>query len=154
MEITVRLALPADAEFISAGNCATALETEEWILNPANALAGVRAVLGDPSRGFYLVAEFDGAVVGQCMVTFEWSDYRFGLFWWIQSVYVRPEARRRGIFLRLFQTVESMARASEDVTGLRLYVESRNRAAQEAYIRAGMQRAPYVLLEQDWGRSG
>ncbi len=154
MEITVRPAIPADAEAISTGNRATALETEGWALDPAQALAGVRAVMDDPSRGFYLVAEIGGIVVGQCMVTFEWSDYRNGVFWWIQSVYVRPEARRQGIFLRLFRTVERMARARADVTGLRLYVEAGNRPAQEAYFRAGMERAPYLLLEQDWGRGG
>lgn len=153
MEIMVRLAAPKDATTISVGNCATALETEGWVLNPATALAGVQAVLDDPSRGFYLVAEMGGDVVGQCMVTFEWSDYRNGVFWWLQSVYVQPEARRRGVFLHLYRTVEEMARARADVTGLRLYVEAANRTAQEAYFRAGMQRAPYVLLEQDWGRN-
>ncbi len=104
------------------------------------------------ARGFYLVADVDGAVVGQCMVTYEWSDWRNGEFWWIQSVYVRPDCRRQGIFARLYRTVEAMAEARPDVTGLRLYVETANETAQAAYARLGMRRAPYVLLERDYAK--
>ena len=152
MECTIRPALRSDAAAIAANNRSIALETEEWELDPGTALAGVEALFDEPARGFYLVAEDGGAVVGQCMVTYEWSDWRNGTFWWIQSVYVRPEARRQGIFRRLYRTVEEMAGTREDVTGLRLYVERENRAAQETYLRLGMCRAPYLLLERDYAR--
>jgi GNAT superfamily N-acetyltransferase len=152
MEITIRPAVPADAPVLAANNRATALETEDWVIGADTALDGVRAILDEPGRGFYLVADMDGDVVGQVMVTYEWSDYRNGEFWWIQSVYVRPDWRRRGVFTRLFRRVEAMAVARPGVTGLRLYVEGGNTAAQTAYSRLGMRRAPYVLLERDWVR--
>lgn len=153
MEITIRAAVPADAGAIAANNRAIALETEEWEISPETALSGVRAILEEPGRGFYLVAVAgDGAVVGQCMVTYEWSDWRSGDFWWVQSVYVRPDCRRQGIFARLYRTVEAMAEARPDVTGLRLYVEAGNATAQAAYERLGMRRAPYILLERDYAK--
>ena len=152
MEITIRPATPTDAAAIAANNRATAFETEGWEIGADLAIAGVRAILDKPSRGFYLVAEVDGAVVGQCMVTYEWSDWRNGEFWWIQSVYVRPDHRNHGIFTRLFRTVEAMAEARPEVTGLRLYVEVANAIAQAAYTRLGMRRAPYVLLERDYAK--
>ena len=152
MEVTIRPALPADAPSIAANNRATAFETERWEIEVDVALAGVRAILDKPSRGFYLVADADGTVVGQCMVTYEWSDWRNGEFWWVQSVYVRPDCRRQGIFARLYRTVEAMAASRPDVTGLRLYVETANAAAQATYSRLGMRRAPYVLLERDYAK--
>jgi GNAT superfamily N-acetyltransferase len=152
MEITIRPAVPADTPAIAANNRATALETEGWALDPALALAGPATLMADPARGFYLVADAGGEVVGQCMVTYEWSDWRNGEFWWIQSVYVRPGCRRRGIFARLYRTVEAMAEARQDVTGLRLYVEAGNVEAQQAYLRLGMRPAPYLLLERDYAK--
>lgn len=152
MEITIRPAVTADVPAIAANNRATAFETEGWEIGVDVASAGARAILDEPARGFYLVADADGAVVGQCMVTYEWSDWRNGEFWWVQSVYVRPDCRRQGIFSRLYRTVEAMAEARPDVTGLRLYVEAANTAAQAAYARLGMHRAPYVLLEKDYAK--
>lgn len=152
MEITIRPAVPADAAAIAENNRVTALETEGWEIGPATALAGARAILEEPCRGFYLVALDGEAIVGQCMVTYEWSDWRSGDFWWVQSVYVRPDCRRQGIFARLYRTVEAMAEARPDVTGLRLYVEAGNATAQAAYARLGMRRAPYVLLERDYAK--
>lgn len=152
MDITVRRAVPADARVIAANNRATALETEGWDIGTDTALAGVRGILDDPSRGFYLVAEAGGNVVGQCMVTYEWSDWRNGQFWWIQSVFVRPDWRRRGVFRRLYRTLETMAAERPDVTGLRLYVEVENRRAQATYSSLGMRSAPYILLERDYAR--
>lgn len=152
MEITIRPAVPADIPAIAANNRAIALETEGWALDPAVALAGAATLVANPARGFYLIAEVGGEVVGQCMVTYEWSDWRNGEFWWVQSVYVRPGCRRRGIFARLYQTVEAMAESRPDVTGLRLYVETGNVAAQQAYLRLGMRPAPYLLLERDYAK--
>ncbi|RXE56075.1 GCN5 family acetyltransferase [Methanoculleus taiwanensis] len=150
MTLLIREANPTDAEILAENNRATAWETEERELDPVLARKGVEAVLDDPSRGFYLVAEEDGGIVGQCMVTFEWSDWRCGFFWWIQSVYVRKDWRQRGIFSRIYRAVEGEARAREDVVGLRLYVDADNLTARRAYRSAGMQEARYVMFEVDF----
>lgn len=150
MTLILRYAGQEDAETIAENNRATAWETEGRELDPATARAGADAVLVDPSRGFYLVAEEDGRILGQCMVTYEWSDWRCGVFWWIQSVYVRKDARRRGIFRRIYRYVEEEARARPDVAGLRLYVDADNLTAQEAYRTAGMREARYVMFEVDF----
>jgi GNAT superfamily N-acetyltransferase len=144
---TIRRAGPADAPVIADYNQRLARETEGKTL-PADVLAaGVAAVLADPAKGTYFVAEEDGAVVGQLMITTEWSDWRNGWIWWIQSVYVRHEARRRGVFRALFQHVLDAARARPDVVGLRLYVEHANDPAQQTYLRLGMKRTGYLMLE-------
>jgi ribosomal protein S18 acetylase RimI-like enzyme len=109
---------------------------------------GVEVLLANPDRGFYLVAEQGGLVVGALMVTFEWSDWRNGLFWWIQSVYVRPESRRDGILSSLYQFVKSRAEKEPEVCGLRLYVEQENVGAQKAYDALGMTRTRYEMYEQ------
>ncbi len=150
MTLILRRAGPEDAKAIAENNRATAWETEGRELDPATAQAGVDAVLADPCRGFYLVLEEEGRILGQCMVTYEWSDWRCGFFWWIQSVYVQEGARRRGIFGRLYRHVEEEARARSDVTGLRLYVDADNLTAQEAYRAAGMREARYVMFEVDF----
>jgi GNAT superfamily N-acetyltransferase len=150
MTLLVRRAQPADMEIIAGNNRATAWETEERELDPAVARRGVEAVLNDPSKGFYLVAEDAGGIVGQCMVTLEWSDWRCGFFWWIQSVYVRKDCRHRGVFSRIYRTVEETARAQEDVVGLRLYVDADNHAAWRAYRSVGMHEARYVMFELDF----
>ena len=109
---------------------------------------GVQAVLADPQKGLYFVAEEAGDVLGQMMVTFEWSDWRNGWLWWIQSVYVRPEARRRGVFTALFEHVERLARNDPEVIGLRLYMERDNETARQTYLRHGMRLTAYVLFEK------
>ena len=128
-----------------------ALETEGRTLDPTILRAGVRAVFNDPARGFYLIAELDGQPAGQMMITYEWSDWRNGVFWWIQSVYTIPELRGRGIFKALYSRVDAMARRmSGEVCGLRLYVESHNQRAQAAYLRCGMSEAIYRMFEVDY----
>jgi GNAT superfamily N-acetyltransferase len=149
-EITIRPATFEDAEFIAEGNARMALETEGRRLDPTILRAGVRAVFNDPARGFYLTAEFEGQPAGQMMITYEWSDWRNGVFWWIQSVYTIPELRRRGVFKALYSRVDAMARASGEVCGLRLYVESHNQRAQAAYLRCGMSEAVYRMFEIDY----
>jgi GNAT superfamily N-acetyltransferase len=127
-----------------------ALETEGRTLDPAILRAGVDAVFTDPARGFYLIAELDGQPAGQLMITYEWSDWRNAVFWWIQSVYTIPELRSRGVFKALYSRVDAMARDSGGVCGLRLYVESHNQCAQGAYRRCGMNEAIYRMFEVNY----
>jgi ribosomal protein S18 acetylase RimI-like enzyme len=150
MELKIRRAAAADAEVISRYNAAMALETEHLELERERLLAGVRAVLDDAGKGFYLIAESAGAVAGQMMITYEWSDWRNGVFWWIQSVYVDPEWRRRGVFRSLYHHALEQARAAGNVCGLRLYVEAANAAARRTYEELGMQKTVYELFEVDF----
>ncbi|MCI0498686.1 MAG: GNAT family N-acetyltransferase [Planctomycetales bacterium] len=129
-------------------NLRMARETEQLELDPEVLAAGVRAVFENPHLGFYLVAESDGQVAGSLLVTPEWSDWRNGAFWWIQSVYVRPEYRRRGALRRLYQAVKEMAAQRSDVCGLRLYVEKDNASAQTCYQRLGMRPSHYRFFEE------
>jgi ribosomal protein S18 acetylase RimI-like enzyme len=108
----------------------------------------VRGLLERPRSGFYVIAQAEGEVVGALMITTEWSDWRNGSFWWIQSVYVRPEYRRRGVYKRLYRYVQARAAKQRSVCGFRLYVERDNRRAQATYRAAGMQRTPYAVYEQ------
>ncbi|MFO1407314.1 MAG: GNAT family N-acetyltransferase [Steroidobacteraceae bacterium] len=149
MDILVRPAELRDIPALAHGNVAMALEAEHKRLDPAIVERGVRAVFEAPSRGRYFVAESGGRVVGQAMYTTEWSDWRCGDFWWFQSVYVLPEARRLGVFRSLYRHVERLAEADPGVCGLRLYVERENLRAQETYRRCGMQDAGYVVMEVD-----
>lgn len=146
--IVVREATLADHATICAFNQAMAEESEGRILDEETLARGVRAVLEDPGRGRYLVAEREGQVVGQLMLTYEWSDWRNGLFWWIQSVYVAPEARRSGVYRALHERVLSLAGESGEACGVRLYVEQDNHVARATYERLGMQPARYGMYEQ------
>jgi ribosomal protein S18 acetylase RimI-like enzyme len=145
---TVRAAVPADLDVLVAFNAAMALETEGKRLDPARLRAGVEAALGDPQRGHYLVAEHGGRVAGALLITREWSDWRNGWFWWIQSVYVAPEARRAGIYRALHAEVLRQAAAAGAV-GVRLYVDRGNERAQRTYEQLGMQTSHYVFYETD-----
>jgi GNAT superfamily N-acetyltransferase len=152
--ITLRPAQLADADTIMEFNCRLARETEGRELDPSRIGPGVRAVLADATKGRYLVAECDGRVVGQLMLTFEWSDWRNGMFWWIQSVYVDEAFRGRGVFSQLYRAVESEARADASVCGLRLYMEPHNQRAKAAYLKLGMVPAGYELYEIDFSKAG
>lgn len=149
-KITIRPARTEDAVSICEHNRATAEETEGRVLDPSTAWEGVRAVFDDPSQGFYLIAETGGRIIGQCMITYEWSDWRCGTFWWIQSVYVVPCMRRAGIFTRIFREISERAKRHPGVVGLRLYVDRHNAPALEAYSKLGMQETRYLLLEQEF----
>ena len=149
MEITVRQAEARDIPFLVSGNIAMALEAEHKHLDPPTVERGVRAVFDSPGHGRYFVAETEGKVVGQAMYTCEWSDWRNGDFWWFQSVYVAPEARRLGVFRALYQQIERLAKSDPAVCGLRLYVERDNERAQQTYARCGMQDAGYLVMEVD-----
>ncbi len=153
-EITLRLAGGADVDALVAFNRAMALETEARELAVEVLHAGVENLLREPRYGFYVVAEHRAAdteaaqVVGSLMVTYEWSDWRNGLFWWIQSVYVKPQFRRRGIYRKLYDYVKTRAASDENVCGFRLYVERDNAVAQRTYAQLGMQETHYILFEE------
>ena len=150
MAISIRRGKASDAETIAGFNAAMALETEKLSLERPRMLEGVRAVLRDASKGFYLVAELRGRAVGQMMITYEWSDWRNGLFWWIQSVYVEPDRRRAGVYTSLHQYVVEEAQRLGDVCGIRLYVEQENEIAQAVYRGLGMQKTVYDMFEVDF----
>ena len=146
MPVLIRPATSTDIADLTNWNQAMAWETEHKSLDPEVLRRGVAGVLEQPRRGFYLVAEHDGAAVGALLVTFEWSDWRCGDFWWIQSVYVVPAARRGGVFRALYAAVKQRA-ASVGAVGLRLYVETENRRAQQTYAELGMQPCHYLMYE-------
>ncbi len=148
MSLVIRSATPADAEVVAEFNRRLALESEQRHLDPVVLAAGVARALADPERARYFVAEEGGEVVGQLMLTREWSDWRNRWLWWLQSVYVRADARRRGVFRALFEHVEQLVRQDPEVLGLRLYVEHENKVAQETYARLGMTNAGYLVLEK------
>jgi GNAT superfamily N-acetyltransferase len=133
-----------------AFNAALALETEGMVLPAERLEPGVRGVFEHPERGFYRIAEGRSGILGALLVTYEWSDWRNANFWWLQSVYVRPEARRSGVFTLLYRSVEAMARAA-GACGLRLYVDAHNRPAQQTYRRLGMSEGHYRMMEQVFG---
>ncbi len=146
--INIRLAELSDAKEIANFNQIMAKETEGKVLQPDVILAGVNTLLKDPSQGFYIVAELDSNVVGCLMITREWSDWRNGVFWWIQSVFVQKEYRRRGIYRRMYEFIKKLANDEEDVCGFRLYVEQDNTIAQETYSALGMTQLPYLMFEE------
>jgi ribosomal protein S18 acetylase RimI-like enzyme len=147
-EVQVRIAELKDIETIAEFNTAMAWETEGKQLNPSTIRRGVRAVLDDSDYGLYVVAQSDGEVVGCLLITYEWSDWRSSLFWWIQSLYVRPEFRRHGVFKQLHDFVRAQALRRPEVCGIRLYVEQSNRVAQDAYRRIGMKPTAYQIYEE------
>lgn len=147
MNPIIRPAQASDADVIVEYNCRLAKETENLDLDATLIGPGVRAMLADPHKGRYFVAEIDGQVVGQVGYTCEWSDWRNGFFWWIQSVYVAAHARRRGVFSKLLDQVVRSARAQADVIGVRLYVEHDNQAAQHTYRKLGFAMTNYHVME-------
>lgn len=146
MSVLIRTATSSDAPSLCAWNAAMARETEHKTLDVERLRAGVDGVFANSARGFYLVAERHGEAVGSAMVTYEWSDWRGGDFWWIQSVYVVPAARRHGTFRALYADIDRRARAAGAI-GLRLYVDVDNAPAQATYAALGMQRCHYLLFE-------
>jgi len=146
-EAHIDIGQPRDAQALVSFNRAMARETEGKELDLEILTAGVAALLADPARGFYVVARRGGEVVGSLMITTEWSDWRCGDFWWIQSVYVRPEARRQGVYRRLYDFVRARAAATDGVCGFRLYVERGNHRAQQTYEALGMRETVYRMYE-------
>jgi GNAT superfamily N-acetyltransferase len=145
---TIRRATPADVPTLVEFNRRLAEETEDKTLDEAVLAAGIQATFADPHKGPYYLAVDGDRIVGQMQITFEWSDWRNGWFWWIQGVYVRAEARGQGVFRALYQHVHELARKDPQVIGLRLYVERDNQAAQQTYLRMGMAWTDYLMLER------
>ena len=150
MGLEIRLAGSGDVATLAAYNAAMARETEDLELDLERLTAGVAAVVDDPAKGFYLVAEEGSAVIGQLLITYEWSDWRNGVFWWVQSVYVRPESRGQGVYSTLYRDAVRRAREAGDVCGLRLYVEYENERAKATYRKLGMQPTVYEMYETDF----
>ncbi|HUR88495.1 MAG TPA: GNAT family N-acetyltransferase [Ramlibacter sp.] len=148
MNLAVRRGEMRDADTIARFNAAMALETEGKALVEEVIGAGVRRLVETPSLGFYLVAEHQGRVIACLMITNEWSDWRNGLFWWIQSVYVDKEYRRQGVYRRMYEEVRALAKADPGVCGFRLYVEKENEVAHATYASLGMKETDYLLYEE------
>jgi len=149
-ELTIRRAGPSDRDLIVDFNSRLARETENRELEQSKIQSGVQNLLEDPTRGVYYVAEHGGSIIGQIMITREWSDWRNGWFWWIQSLYVGTEFREQGVFKALYRHVETEAVAASDVCGLRLYVDDDNSRAQAAYRKLGMARSRYEFFEVEF----
>jgi GNAT superfamily N-acetyltransferase len=146
-DLQVRSARASDAATIIDFQLAMAWETEQLKLEQSTCDAGVRAVIADPALGRYFVAERAGIVVGSLLITYEWSDWRNGQIWWLQSVYVRPESRGRGVFRELYRHVHQIVDRDDSIRGLRLYVERQNESAQQVYRRLGMDGDRYQVFE-------
>src|SRR5438552_3574259 len=147
MPVSIRDAAAHDAATVVDFQLAMARETEEVGLDRDVVTHGVKAVFDDRSRGRYFVAEQDGRVVASLLITYEWSDWRNGVVWWIQSVYVRPEMRKQRIYAGLYEHVKRIASADGSVKGIRLYVDRRNTLAQDVYRRLGMNGDHYLVFE-------
>jgi len=144
----IRQALSQDAAELAEFNINMARETERMELIPEVISAGVKGMINNPERGFYLVVELDNGIQASLMVTTEWSDWRNGMFWWIQSVYVRPAYRRQGLYRELYERVKELAEQEAAVCGFRLYVEHWNTVAQKTYASLGMAETVYKMFEE------
>jgi GNAT superfamily N-acetyltransferase len=154
LAVVIRQATMSDLQTIVTFNAALARETENRTLDVQILQSGVMALLKDPGKGWYAIAEKSQGcgqliVVGQILVTFEWSDWRNGNFWWLQSVYVHPDHRQQGIFRQLYAYVQTQThRNREDICGFRLYVEGTNHEARQAYANLGFQKTTYHMYEK------
>lgn len=144
----IRIAQTDDIDSLVDFNQKMALETEGKHLDGGTLKSGVEAVFHDEGKGFYVVTEDAGAILGGLMVTFEWSDWRNKWFWWIQSVYIVPEARGKGIYRQMYDFVKARAKDNGNICGFRLYVEKDNSSAQRVYERVGMESSPYLMYEE------
>jgi GNAT superfamily N-acetyltransferase len=150
----IRRGVLGDAALLTQFNHAMARESEDKPLDLQRLTAGIVALLKHPADGYYLIAEDDrGTAAGALMLTFEWSDWRNGRFWWIQSVYVQPEFRRTGVYTALHRHVRDAAHADPHACGLRLYVERENTGAQATYHALGMVETHYRLYEEEFVRT-
>lgn len=144
----VRVAERSDLADIASFNIAMAMETESVQLEKDVITNGVKAVFDDPKKGFYLVADNGNEVIGCLLITFEWSDWRNGYFWWIQSVFVKKEHRRKGVYKNMYSFIKDLAKnETSRIAGIRLYVEKDNSTAQNTYTKLQMYKTQYLLFE-------
>jgi GNAT superfamily N-acetyltransferase len=155
-QLNVRPATPEDVETLTEFGLAMAWETERRALDRSRLRQGIQSVIEQSERGLYFVAtlrqeeQADTVTVGQLLITYEWSDWRNAQFWWIQSVFVHPTWRRKGIYRRMHQTITDLAHRRADVCGIRLYVEENNRMAKHVYGRVGLVPSHYEVYEKDF----
>ncbi len=147
-EIKIREAGKSDVPILAEFNQALAKETEDIQLNLETLASGISNAL-DRDECHYFIAELNGQVVGQTMITYEWSDWRNGIMWWIQSVYVSPEHRGKGVFRTLFNHIEQLAKKHPEVKALRLYVMQNNLSGKNTYAALGMTDSGYVVYEKE-----
>ena len=149
-KLSTRKGAISDIEIIVQFQKNMALETEEKILLESSIRSGVTEVIGDEQKGTYLVAEHEDKIIGSLLITYEWSDWRNGWFWWIQSVYVKKEWRRKGVYSHLYDEVKKLSLNEGNVCGIRLYVEKENKIAQTVYKNLGMYDTKYLLYETEF----
>ena len=140
--------IPAIIQF----NINMAMETENKKLDKQTVTRGVNKVFSSPSLGYYIIVKDSSGILGCLMITYEWSDWRNGLFWWIQSVYVKKEYRRKGVFRKMYNFIHEKAISDTTCTGIRLYVENNNSVAQNVYNNLGMVETHYKLFEKDFNK--
>jgi RimJ/RimL family protein N-acetyltransferase len=154
--LTVRPATLDDLDALTAFSAAMAMETEQRTLDRARLRLGTRAVLDQPERGRFYVADLqpeptaDRVILGQLLITYEWSDWRNAQFWWIQSVYVHPDWRRQGVYRSMHGAILNLAQSQAGVCGVRLYVEGDNHIAKCVYERVGLSPSSYQVYESDF----
>ncbi len=151
MPFLIRPATPNDTDLVVRWNIRLAEESEDKTLSAEILTRGVRQVLADQQKGRYFIAMDGARPIGQTMVTYEWSDWRNGWIWWIQSVYVEADYRRRGVYRALHNHIAEVAKRSGEVVGLRLYVEQNNTVAREVYQSCGLRPAGYLVYEHMFG---
>jgi len=144
----IRKASLEDAEKIAKNNIMLALESESTEIEYETTLEGVKILIKNGERGFYMLAEDGGSIVGQLMVTYEWSDWRGADMWWLQSIYVDKKWRRKGVMKKLVEEIKKMA-VEKNVHELRLYVHKNNENAMKAYEKIGMKKLPYYIFSED-----
>jgi GNAT superfamily N-acetyltransferase len=147
MEVSVKKAALGDRELIVDNIMRMAMESEGKALDRGTVTSAMDRFLGDPGKGFYLLVNFDDRVVGQCMITYEFSDWKDGEYWWVQSIYVGEEHRRKGVLRAILEETRRLAKEQGDVFGIRLYVDRDNRNAIEAYRRIGLPVSHYMMME-------
>lgn len=143
----IRKATAADIDTLAQHNDMMAQETENKSLDWKTVQSGVKAVIDDPMKGFYLLVDIDGQVAANLMITYEWSDWRNSNIWWVQSVYVQQQHRRKGLYKMLYIEIKRLAK-QEGIGVIRLYVEQENTVAQKTYSNLGMQHSYYQLYEE------
>ena len=154
--LLIRRATHEDLETLTEFSAAMARETEQRTLDRARLRMGTQAVIDQPERGQYFVAVLqqappaDTVTIGQLLITYEWSDWRNALFWWIQSVYVHPAWRRKGVYRHMHRTILDLATSRTEVCGVRLYVEGNNRVAKQVYEQVGLAPSSYQVYETDF----